>query len=164
MTDESGLPLPGVAVMVSGTSNGTMTDEDGNYSLSGLKKGDVLLFTSLGMGDQTFDCDGTLSRLNVVMREDATFLEETIVVGYGVQKKSSMTSAVSAMKGDELLKAPATNVSQLLAGKLTGVSSVQRSQTSMIPWLYSRQRKQKGRIPILSFSYRRRDMNRHNVL
>ena len=127
VTDESGLPLPGVAVMVSGTSNGTMTDEDGNYSLSGLKKGDVLLFTSLGMGDQTFDCDGTLSRLNVVMREDATFLEETIVVGYGVQKKSSMTSAVSAMKGDELLKAPATNVSQLLAGKLTGVSSVQES-------------------------------------
>ncbi|MBR5013868.1 MAG: TonB-dependent receptor [Bacteroidales bacterium] len=127
VTDESGLPLPGVAVMVSGTSNGTMTDEDGNYSLSGLKKGDVLLFTSLGMGDQTFECDGSLSRLNVTMTEDATFLEETIVVGYGVQKKSSMTSAVSAMKGDELLKAPATNVSQLLAGKLTGVSSVQES-------------------------------------
>ncbi len=55
------------------------------------------------------------------------FIDETIVVGYGVQKKSSMTSAVSAMKGDELLKAPATNVSQLLAGKLTGVSSVQES-------------------------------------
>ena len=90
VTDESGLPLPGVAVMVSGTSNGTMTDEEGNYSLSGLKKGDVLLFTSLGMGDQTFDCDGTLSRLNVVMKEDATFLEETIVVGYGVQ--SSLNS------------------------------------------------------------------------
>ena len=127
VTDESGLPLPGVAVMVSGTSNGTMTDDEGNYTLSGLKKGDVLLFTSLGMGDQTFECDGSLSRLNVTMTEDATFLEETIVVGYGVQKKSSMTSAVSAMKGDELLKAPATNVSQLLAGKLTGVSSVQES-------------------------------------
>ena len=127
VTDEFGQPLPGVAVMVPGTTNGTMTDEDGNYSLSGVKKGDVLLFTSLGLGDQTFNCDGSLSTLNVTMKEDANFIEETIVVGYGVQKKSSMTSAVSAMKGDELLKAPATNVSQLIAGKLSGVSSVQES-------------------------------------
>ena len=127
VTDSEGLPLPGVAVLVSGTSNGTMTDENGNYSLSGLKKGDLIIFSSLGLGDQQFDCDGSLSKLNVTMYEDATFLEETIVVGYGVQKKSSMTSAVSAMKGDELLKAPATNVSQLIAGKLSGVSSVQES-------------------------------------
>jgi len=125
--DADGLPLPGVAVMVSGTTNGTMTDENGDYVLSGLKTGDVVLFTSMGLGDQTFTCDGNLTKLDVTMTEDATFLEETIVVGYGVQKKSSMTSAVSAMKGDELLKAPATNVSQLLAGKLSGVSSVQES-------------------------------------
>ena len=127
VTDIDGQPLPGVAVMVTGTTNGTMTDIDGTYSLSGLKVGDVILFSSLGMGDQSFNCDGTLSKLDVTMKEDATFLEETIVVGYGVQKKSSMTSAVSAMKGDELLKAPATNVSQLIAGKLSGVSSVQES-------------------------------------
>ena len=104
VTDASGQPLPGVAVMVSGTSNGTMTDENGNYVLSGLKTGDVVLFTSLGMGDQTFTCDGNLTNLNVTLTEDSTFLEETIVVGYGTQKKSSMTSAVSAMKGDELLR------------------------------------------------------------
>ena len=133
VTDADGQPLPGVAVLVSGTSNGTMTDETGSYTLSGLKNGDVILFTSLGMGDQTFTCDGSLSRLNVTMTEDATFLEETIVVGYGVQKKSSMTSAVSAMKGDELLKAPSTNVSQLLAGRLTGVSSVHRILPRLFP-------------------------------
>ena len=127
VTDSDGLPLPGVAVLVSGTSNGTMTDADGNYSISGLKTGDVIVFSSLGLGDQTFTCDGKLSRLNVTMKEDATYLEETIVVGYGTQKKSSMTSAVSAIKGDDLLKAPSTNVSQLLAGRLTGVSSVQES-------------------------------------
>ena len=127
VTDADGLPLPGVAVMVSGTTHGTLTDENGNYELSGLKTGDEVLFTSMGMGDQTFTCDGNLTRLNVTMSEDATFLEETIVVGYGVQKKSSMTSAVSAIKGDELLKAPSTNVSQLIAGKLSGVSSVQES-------------------------------------
>ena len=127
VTDENGQPLPGVAVLVTGTTNGTMTDASGNYSLTGVKKGAVILFTSLGLGDQTFNCDGTLSRLDVTMKEDANFIEETIVVGYGTQKKSSMTSAVSAMKGDELLKAPSTNVSQLLAGKLPGISSVQES-------------------------------------
>ena len=61
------------------------------------------------------------------MKEDLNFIEETVVVGYGTQKKSSLTSAVSAMKGEELMKAPSTNVSQLLAGKLTGISSVQES-------------------------------------
>ena len=127
VTDVDGLPLPGVAVLVSGTSNGTMTDEEGNYSLSGLKTGDVIIFSSLGLGEQTFTCDGNMSLLNVTLMEDSTFLEETIVVGYGTQKKSSMTSAVSAIKGDDLLKAPSTNVSQLLAGRLTGVSSVQES-------------------------------------
>ena len=95
VTDADGQPLPGVAVLVSGTSNGTMTDDDGNYFLSGLKKGDVILFTSLGLGDQTFDCNGSLSVLDVTMTEDATFLEETIVVGYGTAKKSSLTSAVT---------------------------------------------------------------------
>ena len=125
--DSDGQPLPGVYVLVSGTTNGTMTDDNGSYSISGLKKGDVLIFSSLGLAEQQFDCTGSLSKLNVTMKEDVTFLEETIVVGYGVQKKSSMTSAVSAIKGEELLKAPATNVSQLIAGKLSGVSSVQES-------------------------------------
>lgn len=127
VVDAQGQPLPGVAVMVVGTTNGTLTDDAGNYNISGVKKGQVVLFTSLGFMDQTFDCDGTISNLDVTMSEDANLLEETIVVGYGVQKKSSMTSAVSAMKGEELLKAPATNVSQLIAGKLSGVSSVQES-------------------------------------
>ena len=127
VTDESGLPLPGVAVMVSGTGTGTMTDDNGFYSMSGLKKGVTLVFSSLGMAEQSFVWDGKQAQLNVVMKEDVNFIEETIVVGYGTQKKSSMTSAVSAMKGDELLKAPSTNVSQLLAGKLPGISSVQES-------------------------------------
>lgn len=127
VTDESGQALPGVAVLVSGTTTGTMTDDNGNYSLSGLKKGTTIIFSSLGMADQSFVWDGRQAKLDVVLKEDVTFLEETVVVGYGTQKKSSMTAAVSAMKGDELLKAPSTNVSQLLAGKLPGISSVQES-------------------------------------
>lgn len=126
VTDSSGQPLEGVIVLVSGTADGTSTDAYGYYSLP-VKKGDTIIFTCLGMGEQSFECDGSLHDLNVVMADDVTYLEETIIVGYGTQKKSSMTSAVSAMKGDELLKAPSTNVSQLLAGKLPGISSVQES-------------------------------------
>ena len=127
VTDSDGRPLEGVVILVQGTTNGTMTDLDGSYYISSLKKGDVLVFSSLGLAEQTFECTGSLSKLDVIMKDDVTYLEETIVVGYGTQKKSSLTSAVSAIKGDELLKAPSTNVSQLLAGRLTGVSSVQES-------------------------------------
>lgn len=126
VTDANGQPLAGVIVMIGGTSEGTSTDDNGFYSLSA-KIGDTIVFSCLGMGDQSFVCDGSMSTLNVVMSDDTTWLDETIVVGYGKQKKSSMTSAVSAMKGDELMKAPSTNVSQLLAGKLPGISSVQES-------------------------------------
>ena len=127
VTDSDGRPLEGVVILVQGTTNGTMTDLDGNYYISSLKKGDVLLFSSLGLADQTFECTGSLSKLDVTMKDDVNYLEETVVVGYGTQKKASLTSAVSAMKGDELMKAPSTNVSQLLAGKLPGISSVQES-------------------------------------
>ena len=126
VTDADGLPLPGVAVLVSGTTNGTLTEDNGYYDIT-VKKGDVIIFSSLGMAEQSFTCDGKLSNLDVTMMEDVTFLEETIVVGYGTAKKSSLTSAVSAIKGDDLLKAPSTNVSQLLAGRLPGISSVQES-------------------------------------
>ena len=126
VTDADGFPLPGVAVLVSGTTNGTLTDDNGYYDIT-VKKGDVIIFSSLGMAEQSFACDGKLSKLDVTMTEDVTFLEETIVVGYGTAKKSSLTSAVSAIKGDDLLKAPSTNVSQLLAGRLPGISSVQES-------------------------------------
>ena len=91
--------MEGVVILVQGTTNGTMTDLDGNYYISSLKKGDVLLFSSLGLADQTFECTGSLSKLDVTMKDDVNYLEETVVVGYGTQKKASLTSAVSAMKG-----------------------------------------------------------------
>ena len=126
VTDPSGQPVAGVTVMISGTSTGTMTDADGRYSISA-KSGDTIEFSCLGMATQTRRSNGKAEVFNVVMEEDSQFIEETVVVGYGTQKKSSMTSAVSAMKGEELMKAPATNVSQVLAGKLPGISSVQES-------------------------------------
>lgn len=126
ITDAEGNPVPGVFVMVPGTNRATTTDVDGAYSLP-VNPGETIQYECLGLKTITQVFDGKRSRLDFSMMEDATFLDETIVVGYGTQKKASLTSAVSAIKGDELLTAPSTNVSQLLAGKLTGLSSVQES-------------------------------------
>ena len=125
VTDSKGQPLPGVTILIAGTTNGAMTDLDGLYSIP-VKKGETLEFSCLGLATVTTIYQGG-STLNVTMQEDTIFLDDVVVVGYGTQKKSSMTSAVSAIKGDELLKAPATNVTQVLAGKLPGISSVQES-------------------------------------
>ena len=125
VTDPDGAPLPGVTVIVKGTTRGTMTGADGSYSM-GAAKGDVIEFSCLGLATQEHTFDGR-SPINVQMAEDALYLEDVVVVGYGTAKKETLTAAVSAIKGDELLKAPATNVSQVLAGKLSGISSVQES-------------------------------------
>ncbi|MBO6028638.1 MAG: TonB-dependent receptor [Bacteroidales bacterium] len=125
VTDADGKPLAGVTVLVKGTSNGTMTAADGTYSLR-VKRGDVLEFSCLGLTTEERSYDGR-SPIDITLREDAYYLEDVVVVGYGTAKKETLTAAVSAIKGDELLKAPSTNVSQVLAGKLSGVSSVQES-------------------------------------
>ena len=125
VTDGTGEPLPGVSIVVKGTTNGTVTDMDGKYSIQAAAK-DILSFSYIGMTNQDIKVAGR-TVINIVMKDDVAALDEVIVVGYGVQKKQSLTGAVSAMKGDELLKAPSTNVTQMLAGKLAGISSVQES-------------------------------------
>ncbi len=118
-------PIIGATVIEQGTTNGVSTGMNGDYDFTVSSQNAVVIISCIGYASQEYKASQLPKTVTLV--EDSEFLEETIVVGYGVQKKSSMTSAVSAMKGDELLKAPATNVSQLLAGKLTGVSSVQES-------------------------------------
>ena len=125
VTDSAGQPLAGVTVMIQGTSVGTSTDADGNWSLQ-VPKGSVLEFASLGMTTVTRPWKGE-PRIDISMGEDILYLEDVVVVGYGTAKKETLTAAVSAIKGDELLKSPSTNVSQVLAGKLSGLSSVQES-------------------------------------
>ena len=122
VTDQAGAPLGGVTVLVKGSSNGTMTGVDGTYSLRA-KASDLIEFSCLGLATEERSWDGR-SRLDVIMKEDALFLDDVVVVGYGTAKKETLTAAVSAIKGDELQKAPSTNVSQVLAGKLPGISSV----------------------------------------
>lgn len=125
VSDDTGEGLLGVSVLVKGTGNGTITNVEGKYSLK-VKNSDVVVFSFVGMKTKEYKVAGR-TVINVQMKADAELLDEVVVVGYGTQKKSSLTSAVSAMKGEELLKSPSTNVSQLLGGRLPGISSVQES-------------------------------------
>lgn len=125
VSDVGGFGLPGVSVVIKGTTIGGVTNLDGGYSISA-KKDAILVFSCLGMKEQEIAINGR-SIINLTMEEDVEMLDQIVVVGYGSQKKSSITSAVSAIRGEELLSAPATNVSQLLGGRLPGISSVQES-------------------------------------
>ena len=127
--DSSGEPLVGVTVVMNGNSKtATVTDIDGRYSVNvGPKqKADYLSFSYVGMKPANVKIGGK-SVIDVTLQDDNTNLADVIVVGYGTARKESLTGAVAAMKGDELLKGPSTNVSSLLGGKLPGISSVQTS-------------------------------------
>ena len=125
VTDEQGEPLIGVTVLVEKTKTGVSTDIDGKYVIAA-KAGQVLSFSYVGMEPQKIKVGGK-KVIDVVMKQNAENLDEVVVVGYGKQKKSSLTGAVSAIKGDELTVAPTTQLTQMLAGKVAGISSIQTS-------------------------------------
>lgn len=118
VTDETGEALIGVSVLVKGTSTGTVTDVDGSYSVSGTQ-GNTLVFSYIGYN--TVESPVTGSVLNISMKPNAENLEEVVVVGYGTQKKSDLTGALSSVKGTDLSKSISSNVTQALQGKTTGV-------------------------------------------
>ena len=122
--DETGEGLIGAGVVIQGTTTGTITDMDGNYSIS-VPNGTILEFSCVGY--TTLAVTVTGAKLNVTLEPDARSLEEAVVVAYGQQKKVTITGAVSAVGGDELLKAPVANVANALQGNLPGVSAVQPS-------------------------------------
>jgi TonB-linked SusC/RagA family outer membrane protein len=124
--DEGGNALPGVSVIVNGSGRGgTVTDINGRFSVSATNS-DVLTFSYIGMKTVKVKVSGKRN-FDITLVDDATTLNDIVVVGYGTARKESLTGAVSAMKGDELLKGPSTNVSSLLGGKMPGLTSVQTS-------------------------------------
>ncbi|GAB6007764.1 SusC/RagA family TonB-linked outer membrane protein [Dysgonomonas reticulitermitis] len=123
--DSKGETLPGVSVVVKQSKLGTMTNVDGEYSIQTGDK-DILVFSYLGMVTQEIKVDGR-KLINVTLQESSSSLDEVVVVGYGTQKKVSVTGAVSQIRGDELLKAPTASISNLLAGRVPGVISLQQS-------------------------------------
>lgn len=123
--DEMGEGLIGVGVVIQGTTNGTITDLDGNFVLPSVPSGTTLEISCVGYKTQQVTVTGT--HIDVTLEPDASALEESVVVAYGQQKKVTITGAVSAVSGEGLLKAPVANVANALQGNLPGVSAVQAS-------------------------------------
>ena len=120
-SDADGAPLPGVNVLVQGTTNGTQTDFDGNYTIEA-SEGDVLVFSYIGTKSQSISV-GASSTINVVMIEDASQLDEVVVTALGLERQEkSLTYANQQVDTDELTKARSINVLEGLSGKVAGVS------------------------------------------
>ncbi len=120
VTDESGEPLIGVNIVVTGTSTGTITDFDGNYTLPDVKKGTSLTFSFLGYQSQTVTAGA--SPLNIVMQEDQKALDEVLVIGYGQVRKGDATGALVSVKTDDEAKGVTNSAQDLLQGKVAGVT------------------------------------------
>ena len=122
---ETGLPIPSVNVIELGTSNGVMTDFDGNYSID-VPSNATLEFSFIGFGTKEVPVNGS-NTLNVSLSTESADLEEIVVVGYSSKKKSEITSSVSEVGGDELTDVTSPDVSTMLQGKASGVQVIQGS-------------------------------------
>lgn len=119
-------PIPGANVKVKGTTLGTITDFNGNFSLVVPNKSSVLVVSFIGYVTQEIVV-GNQKTINVNLKEDAQSLDEVVVIAYGSQDKGLVTSAISSIDNKELIKSPVASVSNTLAGALPGISSVQTS-------------------------------------
>ena len=121
VTDARGLSLPGVSVLIKGTSVGTVTDSDGNFQLSVPASAQTLQFSFVGMKRQEVSL-GSNTTFAITMEEDAIGLEEVVAIGYGNQQKKDITGAVTSVKSDEFNKGVVNSPGQMLQGKVSGVN------------------------------------------
>ena len=126
VTSETGEELPGVNVVVKGTTIGTTTDSQGAYSISLDSGSEILVFSFIGYATQEVDV-GNQTQINVTLLPDVKSLQEVVVVGYGTQKKKDITGAVGVVDGDEIAARKVTNVSNALQGAVAGVSVTRSS-------------------------------------
>ena len=123
VTDDKGTPLPGVSVVIKGTTKGVATDFDGKYTLTEVARGAVLEFSSVGY--KTLDLKVTGEQLNVKLSEVAQDLDEVVVVGYGTQKRGDVTTAITSVKTQDLDQRPVTSAAQAIQGRAAGIQVVQ---------------------------------------
>lgn len=126
VTDSTGAPLPGVTVLVKGTSQGIITDSYGNYSLPNVPGNATLQFSFVGMKTQEIAVGGKVT-INVVLVEETIGIEEVVAIGYGTQKKKDLTGSVSNISGEKLLDRPAFNIAQAIGGKVAGIKIIERT-------------------------------------
>jgi TonB-linked SusC/RagA family outer membrane protein len=124
VTDEHNNALPGVNVMLKGTNTGTTTGSDGTYQLKLNENAGTLVFTYIGFTTREFQFSlSGNSVINMQLKEESLNVDEVVVVAYGTQRKTSLSSAVSAVKGAELSKAPVSNINNALSGRVAGIST-----------------------------------------
>jgi len=126
VVDSEGIPLPGANVLEKGTTNGTQTDFDGNFTLE-VEDGATLVISYIGFQTQEVPVDGR-SEISVTMAEDAAALDEVIVTGYQTETKRETTAAVSVVKAEKLAAVPSGNVEQQLQGRVSGVTVITNGQ------------------------------------
>lgn len=126
IVDENNLPMPGVTVMVEGTTNGTMSNPDGTFVLGRVAPGSVLLVSCIGYQNQQLKLSDKVV-FNIKLVPDNEVLEEVVMVAYGQQRKVSVTGSIATVSSEELRKTTSTRLDNALAGRVTGLSSVQTS-------------------------------------
>ena len=126
VTDKSGMPLPGVSIIVKSTSIGTTTDFDGKYEFLVPNDAKSITFTYVGMVKQEVNINGK-STIDIIMKEDTESLKEVVLVAFGQQKKEDMIGAVSTINAKDLQKISTSNLTTALAGQVAGVIAYQRS-------------------------------------
>jgi TonB-linked SusC/RagA family outer membrane protein len=126
ITDKNGAPLSGVSVIITGTTQGTITDASGKYSIDISQGAKSLTFTFIGMQPQEISI-GSLSQINAIMAESEIGLNEVVIIGYGTQKKATITGALSSVGGDKIQISPSVNFGNSLAGLVPGLVAVNSS-------------------------------------
>lgn len=127
VNDTHGEPVIGASVVEAGTTNGTVTDFDGNFSLTMSGKDKRLLISYIGYATKKITLKEGQTSLNITLEEDSELLDEVVVVGYGTQKKATLTGAVASVSGENLLKRSVASMSTALQGAMPGVTIQQTS-------------------------------------
>ena len=126
VVDAQGLALPGVSIVVKGTTTGTVSSAEGDYALNVPNPNATLVYSYIGFTSQEIALNGR-SSVNLTLASDDKMLSEVVVVGYGEQKKETVTGSVASVKGSELIKSPAVNLSNSIAGRMPGVIATNAS-------------------------------------
>ncbi|WP_372950723.1 carboxypeptidase-like regulatory domain-containing protein, partial [Mariniphaga sp.] len=126
ITGDDGAPLPGVTVVLKGSTIGTVSDVDGNYTLPNVPEDATIVFSFVGMKTQEIVV-GNQTTINVALQTDAIGLEEVVAIGYGTQRRENVIGSVTAVRSEELTAAPVGRVSNALAGRLPGGIFMQES-------------------------------------
>lgn len=124
----SGEAIIGATVVIKGTQNGTVTDLNGHYTLSGVPSNGVLEISYIGVATQQIKIEGK-TRIDVIMEENSVVLDEVVAIGYGTMRKSDLTGSVSSIAGDKMREVPSSTISQALQGRSAGVVVQQNTGT-----------------------------------